>query len=185
MQNKDINDVIAANLKKFRNENNLSLDEVAKLTGVSKSMINRIESLKSVPSVTVLWKIANGLKISFSMLMEEKTEDNILLEKKNIKPLSDKNYHVYTYIPYDSNSNIEMFYIELEAHSIHTSKGHEKALFEYVFSLTDTLEISLNNDKETTKIQRENMFKFDARKEHSYHNNSNEKLNAIIVITYK
>ncbi len=185
MQNKDINNVIATNLKKFRNENNLSLDEVAKLTGVSKSMINRIESLKSVPSVTILWKIANGLKISFSMLMEEEIKDDVLLEKKNIKPLSDKNYHVYTYIPYNSNSNIEMFYIELEAHSIHTSKGHEKAVFEYVFSLTDTLEISLNNNKESTRIQKENMFKFNAKKEHTYYNNSDETLKAIIVITYK
>ena len=39
----DINQIIAANLKKFRAERNLSLSRLAELSGISKVMLSQIE----------------------------------------------------------------------------------------------------------------------------------------------
>lgn len=54
--------IIAENLKRFRDERKLSLDNVSKLSGVSKSMLGQIERGEANPTVSTVWKIANVLK---------------------------------------------------------------------------------------------------------------------------
>lgn len=65
----EINLILAKNLKAFRESKKLSLERVAELTGVSKTMIGQIERGGSSPTITTIWKIANGLKISFTSLI--------------------------------------------------------------------------------------------------------------------
>lgn len=67
----DIQAIIAKNLVKLRKTRNLTLDQVSELTGVSKAMLGQIEKGKSTPTVTTLWKIANGLQVSFSVFLKE------------------------------------------------------------------------------------------------------------------
>src|SRR5690554_5668235 len=65
----EIDLVIAKNLKAIRESKKLSLEKVAELTGVSKTMIGQIERGESAPTITTIWKIANGLKVSFTSLI--------------------------------------------------------------------------------------------------------------------
>ena len=51
-------------LKAIRDSRNLNLSDVSELTGISKAMISKIERGESVPTITTVWKIANGLKIT-------------------------------------------------------------------------------------------------------------------------
>lgn len=67
----NINLILSKNLKYLRNERKLSLDKLADLTGISKTMLGQIERGESNPSITTVWKIANGLKISFTALINE------------------------------------------------------------------------------------------------------------------
>lgn len=66
----DVKETVACNLRRLRDDRKLSLDAAAQLTGVSKSMLGQIERGDVNPTISVLWKIANGLKISFSALLE-------------------------------------------------------------------------------------------------------------------
>ena len=61
-----LNSLIGKKLKEIRSAKRLSLEEVTKLTGVSKAMLGQIERGISNPTVSTLWKIATGLKVSFS-----------------------------------------------------------------------------------------------------------------------
>ncbi|MEN6483123.1 MAG: helix-turn-helix transcriptional regulator, partial [Anaerolineaceae bacterium] len=61
--------LIAKNLKRIREERKLSLDRLSDLTGVSKSMLGQIERGESSPTISMVWKITNGLKISFTTLL--------------------------------------------------------------------------------------------------------------------
>ncbi|MDA6151190.1 helix-turn-helix transcriptional regulator, partial [Escherichia coli] len=56
----EIHLILAKNLKAFRENKKLSLEKVAELTGVSKTMIGQIERGESSPTITTIWKIANG-----------------------------------------------------------------------------------------------------------------------------
>lgn len=77
---KNLNLIIGNKLKDIRNKRNLSLDEVTKLTGVSKAMLGQIERGQSNPTVSTLWKIATGLKVSFSLFIDENQEDLQLID---------------------------------------------------------------------------------------------------------
>lgn len=58
---KDLN--IGKHLKNIRQNRELSLDEAAEMTSVSKPMLGQIERGQSSPTITTLWKIATGLKV--------------------------------------------------------------------------------------------------------------------------
>ena len=64
----DINAVLAENLRRMRENRRLSLDAVARLTGVSKSMLGQIERGEVNPTVSTMWKIAGGLKVNLSLI---------------------------------------------------------------------------------------------------------------------
>ena len=65
----DITNTIAANAKRIREEKKLTLDAAASATGVSRSMLAQIEKGEVNPTISVVWKIANGYKVSFTSLV--------------------------------------------------------------------------------------------------------------------
>ena len=66
----EINTVVAENAKRLREEKRLTLDEAARLTGVSRSMLAQIEKGDVNPTISMVWKIANGYRVSFTSLVE-------------------------------------------------------------------------------------------------------------------
>ena len=70
----DITNTIAANAKRIREEKKLTRDAAASATGVSRSMLAQIEKGEVNPTISVVWKIANGYKVSFTSLVEERGE---------------------------------------------------------------------------------------------------------------
>ena len=97
----EINLIIAKNLKAFRESKKLSLEKVAEITGVSKTMIGQIERGESSPTITTIWKIANGLKISFTSLINNPQPDTKVILKSDVQTLFEDNgkYRLYPYFP--------------------------------------------------------------------------------------
>lgn len=62
----NINSIIAENLKTLRTERNLSLGQLAELSGISKVMLSQIEKGDTNPTINTLWKIAKGLKVPYT-----------------------------------------------------------------------------------------------------------------------
>lgn len=68
--NTDIGERLAARLKETRKERGLSLDAVAKLSGVSRSMLSQIERGESSPTVATLWNLTRALQVDFAGLLD-------------------------------------------------------------------------------------------------------------------
>lgn len=68
---------IGKNIMNERKLKNMSLDELAKRSGVSKSMLSQIEQDKTNPTVVTAWKIARALDMSVQELLES-TGSNII-----------------------------------------------------------------------------------------------------------
>ncbi|MFY7961834.1 MAG: helix-turn-helix domain-containing protein [Elsteraceae bacterium] len=60
---------LAANLRRLRRERGLTLDGLAAASGVSRAMLSKVERGASVPTATVLGKIAGGLEVGLSQLV--------------------------------------------------------------------------------------------------------------------
>jgi transcriptional regulator with XRE-family HTH domain len=73
----DIHDRLAVSLREARKALGLSLDAVAKLSGVSRSMVSQIERAESSPTVATLWNLTQALQVDFAGLLEGKPKAGI------------------------------------------------------------------------------------------------------------
>ena len=72
------------------------------MTEVSKSMLGQIERGETNPTITVLWKIANGLKVPFTSLIEQTFSVADVIQREEIVPLKENdgkfiNYPIYAF----------------------------------------------------------------------------------------
>ena len=111
-----MSDPLAQNLRIIREDRNLSLDKLADLTGVSKSMLRQIETGQSSPTISTLWKIANGLRVPFTALLREQSAEVVLSGFKAGKPLTgrSKGYRLFPLVPFDPERSFETYYVEID-----------------------------------------------------------------------
>jgi len=70
-------------LHELRKQRGLSLNDLASLSGVSRSMLSQVETGRSIPSVVVLCKIARTFDVSVTaFLRKEDAEQPVLLSAK-------------------------------------------------------------------------------------------------------
>ena len=62
---------LPARLREARRARGLSLDAVAKLSGVSRSMVSQIERGESSPTIATLWNLTRALQVDFAGLLED------------------------------------------------------------------------------------------------------------------
>ncbi len=69
----DINTIIARRVRELRDQRKLSLDALAKRSGVSRSNISLIERGESSPTAAALEKLSVGLGVTLASLFEDST----------------------------------------------------------------------------------------------------------------
>lgn len=62
--------MLPTRLKEARTGQGLSLDAVAKLSGVSRSMVSQIERGESSPTIATLWNLTRALQVDFAGLLD-------------------------------------------------------------------------------------------------------------------
>ncbi|WP_027415158.1 helix-turn-helix domain-containing protein [Aneurinibacillus terranovensis] len=179
-----INLNIGKNLNRIRKERNLSLDKVAEITGVSKAMLGQIERGESNPTVTTLWKIANGLHVSFSSLIEEEAPSITVISADNIAPIleNDGKYRVYPFFPFEPKKQFEIFSIVLEPGCSHESEAHHAGVEEYIMVCEGTLEVLI--EYETYVVKQDSAIHFQAGRPHIYRNSNTDTVKCFLVIHY-
>mgnify|MGYP001612236274 FL=1 len=166
----NLNLVIANNLKRIRGERKLSLDKVTNLTGVSKSMLGQIERGESNPTISTCWKIANGLKISFTDLINPHKSDIVVLSKKEVEPLieDDGRYKLYPFFPYEDGRRFEMYSIDIEKDGHLDAEAHRDGTEEYLTVFQGEVTVRVNGEEYI--INKGDSIKFKADKPHGYCN---------------
>lgn len=161
---------IGERLREIRTTRDLTLEDTAKLTGVSKPMLGQIERGQSVPTIKTLWKIATGLKVPLSSFLEDKQTDYAVADAAQGTGIFEENgrMRAYPLFPYDPIRNVEIFYIEFDEGCRHLSEKHNDGVEEYILVLSGTLKIGLK-DQEVTIGERQ-AIRFRADVPHSYSN---------------
>ncbi|MBM6630213.1 helix-turn-helix domain-containing protein [Mammaliicoccus vitulinus] len=181
---KDIHTIVAHNLSQYRTSQQLSLSTVSKRTGVSKTMLNQIENGQSNPTITTLWKIANGLHLPISDLISNKDDNINCVSKADIVPIynDDQTVIIYPYFPFNIDKNFEMFNMELTGNAEMVSEGHHVGSEEYIIVHKGVLEIEINGHKHT--IKQDDAIHFESDVTHTYRNISNEDVHLTATIQY-
>ncbi len=180
----DVTGMVANNLKALREERRLSLDAVAKLTGVSKSMIGQIERGEVNPTISVLWKIANGLKISFSALLEKPAQQMQVIKGTEIRPIveCDGGFLNYPLFPFDERTRFETYRIEVLPGVLFASDAHLAGTEEYLTVFRGNLELTV--DGQACTLSAGDSVRFQADVAHSYQNAGSDTAEFLLVIHY-
>ena len=180
----DLNQAIGEKIKRLRSQRGLTLDQAADLTGVSKSMIGQIERGNSAPTVTTLWKICNGFKVSFSSLLEQCEKAVSEVRKEQLQPLIEQNvYRLFSYIPFDFTRKFEAFRMELLSGARHDSEAHTDAVEEFVYVAEGQVEVRV--DDAVHQLKKDDLLRFSAQVKHGYANMSDEEAGLFIIIVYQ
>lgn len=180
----NLNNVIAANLKRLRKERNLSLSKLSELCSVSKVMLGQIEREESNPTINTIWKIANGLKVPYTSLIDEPSNEVFFVKKENTigQCSEDGHYRVYCSFSAQGDRNFEIFTVELDGNSSYTSDSHGKNDKEYIIVFDGELTLDTNN-KNYILNSRDSIF-FDASKTHTYINKGSQMIRMTIINYY-
>lgn len=179
--------IISARLKVLRKQRALSLDATSKKTGVSKAMLGQIERGESSPTIATLWKIANGLGVSFSSFVESQiTQQSSCLHRTEVLQQihqSDDKIRVMPLFPYDEKLGFEVFIIELLPGCTHVSSPHSEGVVEHVIPVRGTVEVLVGETWHSIKLHEG--FRFDAHLTHGYRNLSQSEALFHNIIHYK
>ncbi len=180
---KDLNAIFSGNLKRIREEKKISLDNMAKLTGVSKSMLGQIERGEVNPTISTVWKIANGLKISFTALLNRPQSDIELVSRREIEPLVEDNgkYRNYPIFPYDEARRFEIYAIELDGGSSLRAEPHPTDTQEFITLFSGKLTVKVSDEE--YQLESGDSIRFKADAPHFYHN-PGEVLTKLSMVIY-
>jgi len=173
---------ISERLKALREERDLSIRGLGRLSGLSANALSVIERGLSSPSVSTLYKIANALEIPVTAFFEETPpKGNVVFIKspeRNRIPLHRGLWEGLGGERYEGL--IEPFMITLEAgtssgrfHMTHS--GHE-----FVFCLRGELEYVIED--QTYRMESGDALLFSASLEHKWRNPGQTVTNALILI---
>ncbi|WP_017815658.1 helix-turn-helix domain-containing protein [Paenibacillus shenyangensis] len=177
-----IQSVIAKNLARIRKSKNLTLDQTSELTGVSKAMLAQIENEKSNPTISTLWKIANGLQVSFTTFLKE---EEVLVRRVNMNEVnmimdSDDKYRVYPFFPYHPEKRFELYIVELLPGCVHEPKTHPGE--EYLIVKQGSMIVDLKGEQ--YELTEGDALQFSGTHLHGYSNPTAEKASFFMMMHY-
>jgi transcriptional regulator with XRE-family HTH domain len=134
-----IGDTLAA-LRKARS---LSLDQLSRDTGVSKSMLRQVEIGRSSPTISVLWKIANGLRVPFTTLLAGRTAPAQVTDFTGggVIRSGKRGYRLYPLVPFEPARPLEVYYAEMDPGVRFDGEPHQGDARETVLVMEGSLEV--------------------------------------------
>lgn len=166
----DVTNIVASNIKAIREQKRLTLDAAAELTGVSRSMLAQIEKGDVNPTISVVWKIANGYKVSFTSLVEKKDPGVLVVRQAETQPLQedDGKYLNYPIFPFHEQTLFETYRIIIEPSGALSAQPHLNGAEEYITVFAGEVEIVVADER--FSLTSGDSIRFLANVPHAYRN---------------
>lgn len=148
-----VGDTLAA----LRQTQSLSLDELSRKAGVSKSMLSQIERAQANPTVAVVWRLANALGVSMGELLgnaRPSAEPVIELIPLHATPSlrsPDGLCELRILGPIELAGQFEWYALSLQAGGALESQAHEHGAREHLTVLSGALEVSSGSAQQRLK----------------------------------
>jgi transcriptional regulator with XRE-family HTH domain len=138
---------VGGNLRRHRKSRDMSLDDLAVASGVSRAALSHIETSQGNPTVGVLWKIAVGLGIPFSDLLGETREDIGVLRRNESQVLrsADGKMESRPLTPAGAAPWAELYELRLAARAVHASDAHAPGTREILVVLSGQVRLRIGD----------------------------------------
>ncbi|MFN2452633.1 MAG: helix-turn-helix domain-containing protein [Pyrinomonadaceae bacterium] len=182
----EIKKQVGENLVRLRKARGLSLEQLAKLTGVSRAMLNQIEAGESAPTIALLWKVARGLDVRFADLLGDEPADEVQLLPANASKIlrsSDGSFESRALFPFDARRRAEFYELRLSGGHQEKAEAHAAGTYENLVVHAGRLRLTIG-DAAPLELRAGDAVYFRADVPHSYENTGTRDVLMYLVMTY-
>jgi transcriptional regulator with XRE-family HTH domain len=176
---------VAESLRHHRKIQQLSLDDLAQKSGVSRAALSQIEGARTNPTLAVLWKIAVGLGMPFQQLLgtQAGTGPKILRAGDSL-PLRSANGQMESRLlsPGGAPPGLEVYELRLSPRGSYQSEPHSKGTTETLVVLTGALRMTVGDT--SYELATGDTIFFNADVPHTYESRSSHPTRLLNVIAY-
>jgi transcriptional regulator with XRE-family HTH domain len=181
----DFAPIVGDNLRQLRAQRGLSLERLAKASGVSRAMLGQIELHQSTPTINVLWKIARALGVPFSALMSQPSiqRTHVLpASRARVLRSSGGEFSSRALFPFDQPHAAEFYELRLAPRATEVAEAHAPGTVEYLIVTSGALEMLVGD--ESHSLASGDAIRFEADVPHEYRNRGGGEVVMYLVMTY-
>lgn len=145
-------------IQRYRKQRELTLGQLADISGVSKSMLSQIERGQANPTFAVLWSLTRALGIEFNDLIEgglepEDNEKITIVSDANTPEIksADGDCTLRILSPPQMTGELEWYHLEIAPGGALTSGAHAPGTVEHVTVISGNFEITSDDANRTVK----------------------------------
>jgi len=179
---------VGATLQRLRLARGLTLEDLSRIAGVSKSMLSQIEREKANPTIAITWRLANALGVQIGELLssEVRTVDLIrVVDAHEIPTLpgSHAGYSLRILGPMDLAGKYEWYELTLQPGGELASQAHDPGTTEHLTVVTGTVELEVGAEKR--KIKHGATARYRADQSHAIRNAGKTEAKALLVVVHR
>ncbi len=169
---------IARNLRRLREQQNLSISTVADRAGLSKSTLSKLERGQGNPSIDTLWSLARVLGVAFASLFEENGRPEVEVLAFRDAPVvagpgrgatpetGIEGVDLRHLESFEGRAKIEVYTVDLDEGARLTSSAHTPGIIEHVVVVEGRAEVG--PDGATATLGTGDRIRFPADRPHHY-----------------
>lgn len=176
---------VGANLRRLRVKRGLSLERLARHSGVSRAMLSQIELGQSAPTITTLWKIARSLGVTFSALISRGDEGAprvLRPEAAKLLTNQDGSFTSRALFPFGEPRRTEFYELRLKPRGSEDASPHPPGTMENLIVTTGAVEIRVGTANYELRAGDAILFVADVA--HQYRNAGPGEAVMYLVMTY-
>lgn len=181
----DLVPILGANLRRLRVKRGLSLERLAKLSGVSRAMLSQVELGYSAPTINVIWRIANALSVPFSALLtapDAPTTRVLRVTQAKLLTSHDGAFTSRALFPFDASRRTEFYELRIRPRGVEHAAAHAPGTTENLVVASGALTISVGSD--VVELAAGDAVLFNADVPHTYANRGEAPAVLYLVMTY-
>lgn len=179
---------VGATLQKLRLKRGLTLDDLSRAAGVSKSMLSQIEREKANPTIAVAWRLANALGIGIEELLSSEPRDVEAIHvmephETPTLPGVHAGYVLRILGPMELAGKYEWYELTLAPEGTLASNPHDPGTMEYLTLLQGAIEVEVNGTRK--KLKTGGTARYQADKSHAIRNTGKTEARALMVVIHR
>lgn len=179
---------VGATLQRLRLQRDLTLEDLSRTAGVSKSMLSQIEREKANPTIAVAWRLANALGVGIAELLStapKEVEPIRVLESHETPTLpgAHAGYVLRILGPMELAGKFEWYELTLAPGGALVSNPHDPGTMEHLTLLHGAIDIEVSGAQK--KLKTGGTARYQADKIHALRNSGKTEAKALMVVIHR
>lgn len=179
---------VGATLQRLRLARGLTLEDLSRIAGVSKSMLSQIEREKANPTIAITWRLANALGVQIGELLSSEVRSAELIRVVDAHeiptlPGAHAGYSLRILGPMDLAGKYEWYELILAPGGELASQAHDPGTGEHLTVITGTIELEVAGEKK--KIRHGATARYSADHNHVIRNIGKTEAKAVLVVVHR